>query len=55
MDLRTILWALRNIPEKIWKKIKKALKRDGDDVLIFMGMNSMDELTFVRTPLCSIR
>jgi hypothetical protein len=32
------------IPEKIWKKIKKALKRDGDDVLIFMGMNSMDEL-----------
>ncbi|MGB0108569.1 MAG: hypothetical protein WBP52_08710 [Terriglobales bacterium] len=32
------------IPEKIWKKIKKALKRDGDDVLIFMGMSSVDEL-----------
>jgi hypothetical protein len=32
------------IPEKIWKKLKKALKRDGDDVRIFMGLSSMDEL-----------
>lgn len=32
------------IPDKIWKKIKKELKRNGDDVLIFMGLNSMDEL-----------
>jgi hypothetical protein len=32
------------IPKKIWKKIKRALERDGDDVLIFMGLSSMDEL-----------
>lgn len=32
------------IPNKIWKKIRKALGQDGDDVLIFMGLNSWDEL-----------
>jgi hypothetical protein len=32
------------IPATKWKKIEKSLKRDGDDVLIFMGLNSMDEL-----------
>lgn len=32
------------IPEKTWRRIKKALKRDGDDVRIFMGLNSTDEL-----------
>ena len=34
----------KRIPAAKWKKIKKSLERDGDDVLIFMGLNSFDEL-----------
>ncbi len=33
------------IPDRTWKKIKKVLQKDGDDVLIFMGLNSMEELS----------
>jgi len=32
------------IPQKIWKKIKNVLKQNGDDVRIFMALNSLVEL-----------
>lgn len=35
----------KRIPEATAKKIKASLKRDGDDVRIFMGLNSFDELS----------